>query len=617
MLNTLPSYDSSELVVGKSRLQIVLAEDTIPTGYLTLPPLEEIQELKHPLRQEVKVKLHLKPEGGAKEVFLDSERKLLQKHGRFKESPTYLNHLATLAALAGEQLRAEEYWKQGHRLRDDLFFGRKIGDSLIKRGDLDGAVGMFKAMGSDIYANLRLAYVAVNAGHYEIAMDHVQRALQEDVLDYRSNWLGGAICLVTDRPEEAIRYFRVANESKPNAPALHMNMGIAHYLLGAERNALKEARMAVALNPLSENAVAFYTDLRDLYDRQTMHTVDVLENYLEYCPDSLLIRNRLAKLYCDTNQFAKAIKALKIAASKHLSTAIWNNLGATYWRSGDLRKASAFFSYAVNLGSEQREIKAKKFFADEGAQGALVNLLNLLAGQHKYQRVLKIAEEFIGRAPDNRFLYDKILSRVFLNYLRALYYSDDKEKTARKIETYLKSEGQLDNILRLKLYIQLSYHYAVEDVQLETALYHTRQAYDLLNSVERRERARLEPVVVNNWAYALIEMNRTEEAMPVINRLGGMLARSDPIHAATLGLWHLKKSQIERGKELYLKAIDSCKDRYTQTLLRQKLNLELGRAYLHRTESREARLYLSRAAKSAADTRHFREEAAKLLKQIK
>ena len=84
------------------------------------------------------------------------------------------------------------------------------------------------------------------------------------------------------------------------------------------------------------------------------------------------------------------------------------------------------------------------------------------------------------------------------------------------------------------------------------------------------------------------ELKRT----PYLQQLSNVFHK-EPYPTATLGLFHLRKGNIERAQQFYEEAIHLAKNAEDKTRIRQKLNLELGLEYLHSEPSR-ARRFLQR-----------------------
>jgi len=81
--------------------------------------------------------------------------------------------------------------------------------------------------------------------------------------------------------------------------------------------------------------------------------------------------------------------------------------------------------------------------------------------------------------------------------------------------------------------------------------------------------------LINNIAFALIEIGSLDEADRLLQRLSDRVHK-DPYPTATLGLLHLKRGRLEKGKFLYDEAVRLAVSDQDKRRIRQKLNLELA-----------------------------------------
>ena len=100
-----------------------------------------------------------------------------------------------------------------------------------------------------------------------------------------------------------------------------------------------------------------------------------------------------------------------------------------------------------------------------------------------------------------------------------------------------------------------------------------------------------------------------------------MLSRAvheDPFSTATLGLYHLRKNHIQRGEALYREAITLAAERRTKDMIRQKMNLELGRSFLKHGDTTSARKFLEKAAQQGKHhLQSLQKQATILLKTLR
>ena len=100
---------------------------------------------------------------------------------------------------------------------------------------------------------------------------------------------------------------------------------------------------------------------------------------------------------------------------------------------------------------------------------------------------------------------------------------------------------------------------------------------------------------LDEWLAEITETLAAHDAAnAVLNRLSDSFHKS-PYVTATLGLYHFRKGDAERGERLYREAIHMISDKSLKSKFLQKLHLELGLYYLQSEKSRAAAKHLSHA----------------------
>lgn len=111
------------------------------------------------------------------------------------------------------------------------------------------------------------------------------------------------------------------------------------------------------------------------------------------------------------------------------------------------------------------------------------------------------------------------------------------------------------------------------------------------------------------------QSERFEKAKKIISEISQFIHKF-PTTTATLGLWHLKNGNIEKGKKYYSESISIAHDKGLKQKLKAKMNLELAKIYFKNNDFEKTLSFLKKANKT--DKEHiFSLEISKLEKKIK
>jgi len=114
----------------------------------------------------------------------------------------------------------------------------------------------------------------------------------------------------------------------------------------------------------------------------------------------------------------------------------------------------------------------------------------------------------------------------------------------------------------------------------------------------------------------LLELDDIERAGAHLGELSKWV-HVDPYATATFGLYHMKKGNIERAKQLYEESKSLVKDDVMKKRIRQRMYLEMGKAYLTHNDNKLAERYLVRAINEKRGNLYAKKEASKILNAIK
>jgi hypothetical protein len=102
--------------------------------------------------------------------------------------------------------------------------------------------------------------------------------------------------------------------------------------------------------------------------------------------------------------------------------------------------------------------------------------------------------------------------------------------------------------------------------------------------------------LANNVFFAFSEFGMTDEAARLIPFLDVVFHRN-PYPTASLGLFHIRKGNLERGTKLYEEAIGLTTNARDKARIRQKLWLELALNAVSHNDPQAAGRYLTRIEK--------------------
>lgn len=582
--------EGQPLAIKGHAIEVVISEDGVSPMTLVMDPYDDIEEIRSFHNTHFSVKewsLDLQAPIAAR---FRSERsmmlKKLEKHGA---SPLYFNRLANLASISGDFEDEESYLREALKLSDDQFFYNGIIESLVARQLGAKAEEMLaKAdLQTNLYANLRLAAFYAMRSQIIQAVERVNAALEIDPLDFGARLFDGALKLWNGEYERSIVSFRVANEQRPNSAAPHTNLAVAYLKVGKKEKALQCLKMAVAINPLSQNSIALLADLADSLGKNE-DSIPSLRFYVRYEQKNPDIWGRLARALLRINQPSEAIAALKRQASIDQSSRVWNNLGVAYLAKRDAPKALESFKHALTLGKTNR---------DFGYCIAATNFAGLSASVYPPQNILKFVDETVVSENFDRFASHRDLSGIFLAKLKALVDLHQISLAAEYGE-YLLSHPTIVDELRVGAAVGLMALYSLNEGGSARALEIAKQfsAQGLSGKFARDDdRTNL----LNNIAFVFAEHNDLEEATRHLQAISSSIHKL-PYPTATSGLLHFKKGNLERADELYSEALRLSRNLSDKARIRQKWNLELGKAALT-LEPKKALRYLTKAKEEQAE----------------
>lgn len=592
------------LVVEGKPIEVVVSEDGASPLSLVVPPFEVIAEVKLLQGKHFSIKEWSEVAQAPTWALLEAEHaRLAQRYSKFKDSPTYLNRLANLASISGNFVEEEAHLREAIKLGDSQFLSNRLIENLLAAHRDAEAETMLASedLGTNLYANLRLAAIYVVRKDIAAATERVDAAIGINPLDFSARLFDGALKLWKGEFERAILSFRVAAERRPNSASLHTNLAVAYLGLGRKDKALQSLKIAVAIDPISLNAVNFLADLSHSLKRNE-DAVPSLRYFLRYEQKDAGVWGRLARALIGVGESGEAIAALKRQASLEDTSEVWSNLGVAHHIRGDTQKALQCLKHAMGISPDM---------AAYGFCVAARNTAVLLGNSAPPQDVVKFIDSVVSRENRSLFASTDKLSAIYLVKLWGLARMRETQKAMEFGEGLIGwSESNDDLVCRVAT--GLLSIYSLNEGGERALQLADRFSEKALHGSFPSEAARSQ--LLNNIAFVYAEYGRLNDAERHLQAIAGDIHKL-PFPTATSGLIHLKKGHLERASALYSEAIRLGASRFDKARIRQKWNLEQGKALLSQEPRRAGRL-LTKAMAEADGESGIAKQAAALLNAL-
>jgi tetratricopeptide (TPR) repeat protein len=572
--------EQRQIIIPPSEVEIVICDDQMSHLALVLPPIEDLSAIAAIHNTQYSIKEMADNLWHETRDFYIAQYDLLKnKNEEFKSSPTYLNRLANWANLA--EMHAEEayYLIEAQKISKNTFFQHRLGVNLINQHKNVEAELIFNGLDleSDIQANLRLAYFAMQRHDVHKATNLVDKALIIDPIDFGARLFDGALKLLTGRYKEAVQSFRIAEEDRPNSSALHKNKAVAYLYLGLIEKAFTSLKRSISIDPLNKNAILLLADLA-FSERRSVEAIPGLQFYLKYEQKDPNVWSRLARGFLAEGNMEETIKALRKQASLENSVSVWNNFGLTYYRANNKQKAYEAFKYALTENLLKDE---KSYFY------AARNMSILLAEDRKFKEALVVTKSLIEEDVNKTILSDDLLSDIYSVYVFSLSKESSIETAIALSDRLLRTEESSKNLKAWLLGTLISYNSLMNNFDITMSLIkefdHVIKEFDTYYPATRDS-------LINTLAFAFAESGDTKMAEYYLSNIKNTLLK-DPYPTATLGLINIRKGEVEKGTLLYERAIGLSLNNSDKIRIRQKLNLELGRLALLENKKQALRYF--------------------------
>jgi tetratricopeptide (TPR) repeat protein len=595
--------EQQTIEVKPQDVTLILAENGSRALTFVLPPLEDLAEMEALKDAHFSIRRPMSKTKKEADAWLERELKLLQrKSSRFHQSSTFHNRVSNLAAMAGRFDEEAASIRRAKEISTDPYFVHKVAENLLARGHVDEAKSLIGTLDlrTDLYANLRLAYFCVQNFNLNKAEEYVNHAIELDPLDFGSQLFMGALSILQGRHAKAIQAFRIAAEVRETSSALFSNMAIAYFQLGEIKRALGAVKRSVALDPLNVNAVVLLADLAFML-KENDDAIPSLRYFVEFDQKNAGVWARFARALFLIGKHAECAQALKMQGSLEETSALWNNLGVAYQHLKIPPKAMPAFQHAMQLDVRS---KGPDYFL------AARNLAQSFVAIGKLDTATSFIQAVLAEDTQDICLRHEAACDIYSIYVHLLTRARRNGEAVSIVESALAKPNLAHNFTTWAVTSLIS-QYALND-----------RAEDRAKSLFERFDKTMRGLVsgdpakkinyFNNVAFAFAEFNHLDEAESYLSEISFALHKN-AFATATLGLIHLRNGEIARGIALYREAISLAEPLIHKAMIRQKLNVELGRYWLQE-DPRKARRFLTRAANSAMGELSLQKRAVDLLR---
>lgn len=588
---------SPALAIAPANFEIVLADDADNPLSFVSPPINDISEMAELANECFSLRHATRTSGifeaSARQQLFDLEK----KSKTLFDSPTFFNRLANLQRALGDLQSEASSLNQAFSLGPSPFLRRKIAESTLRSGDMEGARNAFAEMAmQDAHSALRTAYLSVLEGDLDGAERWVNHAVDLEPDGYAERLFQGGLLLHRGQLHQAIRIFWMAIGERPNSSVAYANLALAYLGTSNAKKAFTCLKRAVALDPLNRSAILAIADVAHLLERDT-DAINSIRYFLQFEQREPAVWSRLARSLLKIGAIDECIDALKRQGAFERSTALWNNLGVAYARKQKKAQSLEAFNYALSMegdGKSRAELVVAR------------NIAQLISTIGKPDLLLSVTESIVSQDIDYSLAHDPELCDIYGFFISALMQNGRREE-ALELSEELLSDPALGAPLSNWLFQSLTGLYGLSRNH-DDAL--TRILDNFLGS-DLSEKSNVG--LMNNVAFALIELDRLDEAEKCLKQAQQWLHK-DAYLTATFGLINFRRGRAARGEMLYKEAISLARTPHDKSRIRQKMYLEIGR-YSSPQDAQRARRALEKVLKEKKGEKVLIRQASLLLKE--
>lgn len=613
MLKIQENTKEQDSLISPVEIEVEMFDEDCRRGSLVFPSIENIND------KNSKPTIHYDVVGDISNISVESCRieldQMLRHFDRFKDSPTYLVRVSSMYSMCGEHDRAISYAEKAFEKKNSDALKYNLASTALKYRKFKQAQDLFASLAdkNNISALLRMAEISISNDDLDAAKKIVSKALNYNIIDWRVHLLAGAIELMDGNYADSIKYYRVALSEKINSPSVYINMSIAYYLLGNKSKAISHVKKSLNLNPLNKLALALLTDISFSEVSYLDSAEKYINKYLRYMPTSNTFVERLGKIYLLKNETDKGLALFDKSKKFYNDAGMFNNYGVFWAKKNKLTVAGQYFSQAIEkVGGIQYACK------DRATEIAVLNLSRVYTDLKHFTYSLEIIRAFLSSSSRD-YYNDEVISDIYNVEIKNFIAIGDYNEAVKLAEILAFKEDAYIPV-RVDAYIFLASYCALITNELSGSLDNAIKGYELSKTYSG-----LDPVkrsmILNNLIYSYLELGNLEKAKNYIDLLMFDTQNIEYIYA-TLGLYHLRKGDCEKGCKSYMKAISLAKQKERKQLFSQKFNYELGKYWYKNNNIKNSLKHLKKSIKYKSITDNWKisliyEQARDLIAEIK
>jgi len=530
---------------------------------------------------------------GVCELVEEQLERWISKLGDRPNNAFLLNSIGKTYLSKNDTDTALEYFSKALEAEKDFRPARaNIIKAYMLKGKLDDALAICledaKKYINDTNVLMNMAYLYLRKGEIEKAEEKLGDVLTLDPKKVAAYHNRGVVRLLKNRANEAIKDFRKAISLDERSAQTYNALGLCYLLMNSYKKAIRNLKISLNIDEtnmyvLRNLAVAYESD------KQFEKAVDLMGGHLLRYPLDNQARDIVALAYLNLKEYERCKSHLRYQIDKKdelglgdLDIArVLNNLGVVEGYCGKFGEAIARYKAAIRQCEESH------------AHIIYNNLLKTYLTLGKTEMAISILNEYASKGLKNNSPFV-----VLANY----YYENDEYTKSKDLLVSI-LERESDNILALQLLSSL-YCDVLDD--LDKSLELAEHAYSLRPSDQG---------LANNLAYYYARKGLITEAKDILEN-----RRWDKeifFTIATRGLIRLTEGYVNEGTSLYNQAEKLAWNTEWRRLVRQKKYIELGRYYLEIGKLGEAEREWNRALSTKSKRNIYRNEAAKLLTNLK
>jgi Flp pilus assembly protein TadD len=466
----------------------------------------------------------------------------------------------------------------------------------VAQGRYDEAEALYlkirEANPRDTASLMSLAHIAMRRGNLDQASSKLKEVLRLDEKSALARYHLAVVFLAVGKPNDAITQLRKAATSEVRSASVHQALAVAYTMSGDFRRAIRSFRTALNLDPTMPEAVHGLSNVL-LRQGDLENTTQVLLSYLEKRPDDAIAREILASAYKAQKRYsasrAQLLKVLQTIASEKQETKLreanlMNNIAVSYALEGELEQGERWIKKAISAEPKFDPVfheNLARFHLQSDrlrdAEAVLMDCQSRFPGRHETRYLLSACFEKQGR-------YDEAIQQL--------------EASIRRGNAPAKTYAYLGGML-------------ADD---------TRDLTAALATLEEGHRFFPEdPIMINNLAYVYLLRGETAVARSLLASIPSGTPQSVYL-VCTIGLLNLWEGNIKDGAAYYLEAerIASLegKSQLARTV-RQKMHLELARAYKRGGELQIALTEAEKGLRGKGGRLPYREDLESLLTELR